>query len=642
MAATNAAPKRSVQACARCRQQKMKCSGDPAPCERCARFGRECVFEPVNAAPPAFAPQAVHHHHHHHHQHQQHQPPLTPSEGSLTLDYRDHQRRSTPNTRKRSLDAVSTGDPSPGTRTRPPPSRRGGLLPSATTPYSSVQELESNRQLWPGEYQTPSDGRERRDGSILQGSPAGARESEAGTADRSCLVSCLAEAGISTTDAHELFRLFGERLSPFLPSFYATDFNTLPSQPVLVLAAIHAVSRYLPDSDALRDRICRILRRLLADLILQPTTDQNGAAMVENMQGLVLLYSCCEATGAISDQPQGASFDMLTLKGIAEAYAVKLKLGVNCALNQFSADKLPLIWVVWLYTMSHHCSVLHGCPRTLSGSIELLRVKAALEQTVDHPRIRLLLGECELCLLWERASAVQGSTPQTVYEALDCWTAEWQSFLSGAAAPGRHLFFHYFFTRFHLLTHLVGETGEPYIATGESLDAARDFLQWLGSLSPISKDRLRYLTDFAFVLMAYVCLYVLRALQGNVVLPDNQDELLKLVQDVAALMRSLGARADTRPTVYGHALETMCKQYQATRFDALPTNSALSLPTAGAVPSLTQPSQVSMGLPMATDGMMDEEILRQSRVSPGFWTLDPDLSVFDGIMAGIPAPEGSE
>ncbi|KAL3443907.1 hypothetical protein BJX65DRAFT_297983 [Aspergillus insuetus] len=632
------APSRRVHAAAskRC----MKCSGDPAPCERCARFGRECIFEPVTTN-PAFAPRAAHHHHHHHQQ-----PPLTPSDGSLTLDYRDHQRRSPPNTRKRSLDAVSTGNTSPGTgtRTRPPPSRHGGLLPSAATPYSSVQELEINRQLWHGEYQTPSDGHttgdpERRDVSV---SPAAGGRRGSSTADRSSLLPCLAEAGITTADAQELFRLFGERLSPFLPSFYATDFNTLPSQPVLVLAAIHAVSRYLPASDALRDRTCRILRRLLSELILQPTTDQASIAMVENMQGLVLLYSCCEATGAISAQQQGASLDMLTLKGIAEAYAVKLKLGVNCALNQISTDKLPLIWVVWLYTMSHHCAVLHGCPRTLSGSIELLRVKAALEQTVDHPRIRLLLGECELCLLWERATAVQGSTPQTVYEALDCWNAEWHTFLSGAAAQGRHLFFHYFFTRFHLLTHLASETGELYIATGESLDAARDFLHWIGSLSPISKDRLRYLTDFAFVLMAYVCLYVLRALQGNVVLPDNEDELLKLVLDVAALMKSLGARADTRPTVYGHALETMCKQYQASKLDGLPTNPALSLHTAGAVPSLSQPSQVNLGLPMATDGIMDEEILRQTRVSPGFWTLDPDLSVFDGIMAGIPVPEGSE
>jgi hypothetical protein len=162
------------------------------------------------------------------------------------------------------------------------------------------------------------------------------------------------EAGITLADAQELFKLFGERLSPFIPSFYATDFNSLPSEPLYVLAAINAVARYLPDSDALRDRICRILHRLVSDLILQLTGDQASAAMVENMQGLVVLYSCCEATGPSPDHRQGDSgFDMLTLKGIAEAYAVKCKIGVDCALNKVSSDKLPLVWVVWLYTMSH-------------------------------------------------------------------------------------------------------------------------------------------------------------------------------------------------------------------------------------------------------------------------------------------------
>ncbi|KAL2811585.1 hypothetical protein BJX63DRAFT_433261 [Aspergillus granulosus] len=622
-----AAPKRSVQACSRCRQQKMKCSGDPAPCERCARFGRECIFEPANtnsAAP--FVPRP---------DYQQQQPPLTPSDGSLSLDHRDPPHRSTPGGRKRSLDAASTGYSSRAARPRPPPSRHTDLLPSAATPYSSVQELETNRQIWSGGYETPSDGHSA-DGQRRE------RDSNS-FGDRACLRRYLAEADITVADAQELFKLFGERIAHFIPSLYATDFNNLPTEPIYALAAIHAVARYLPDSDALRGRICRILRQLLSELILQPITDPASTAMVENMQGLVVLYSCCEATGPVPDHRQrGASFDMLTLKGIAEGYAVKLKLGLDCALGKVCGDKLPWVWVVWLYTMSHHCAVIHGCPRTLSGSMEFLRIKAALEQTVDHPRIRLLLGECELCLLWEKAFAVQGSSPQTVHEALDHWKAQWQGFLTGAAAQGRHLYFHFFFTRFHLLTHLVNESGEYYIAMGESLDAAQDFLHWVRSLSPISKDRLRYLCDFAFVLMAYVCLYTLRALRSGVVLPESQREFLRMVKDAATLMQSLGVRADTRPTVYGYALEAMCKQYQTTVMDGLSTSPALNLQEPREVSSLSRQSQVNMDLPMAAEGLMDEDILRQSRLSPGFWTLDPDLSVFDGIMAGIPVPEEAQ
>ncbi|KAL2842529.1 hypothetical protein BJY01DRAFT_249015 [Aspergillus pseudoustus] len=606
-----AAPKRSVQACSRCRQQKMKCSGDGPPCERCARFGRECVFEPANTTTFVSS-----------HQQQQHQPPLTPSDGSLPLDRREQRHR-----RKRSLDALSTADSGRTTRP-PPPSQQAGLLPSAETPYSSVQELETNRQLWPGGYRTPSE-------SQSAGERGGRRGPDSSDAS---LLPCLAEAGITLSDAQELFRLFGERLSPFIPSFYATDFGTLPTEPVYVLAAIYAVARYLPDSDALRDRIYRILHRLLSDLILQPAPDQSITAMLEKMQGLVVLYACCEATGPIPDRQSGARFDMLSVKGIVEAYLVKLKIRVDRALDKFSGDKLlPSIWVVWLYTMSHHCAVIHGCPRTLSASTELLRAKAALEKD-DHPRIHLLLGECELCLLWERVLASPESSPQTVAEAMDRWKGEWQDFLSGAAAQGRHLYFHYFFTRFHILTHLPTETGELYVAVGESLDAAQDFLGWIKSLSPISKDRLRYLCDFAFVLMAYVCLYILRTLQSGAVLPESQKRFLEMVHDVAAMMRSLGTRADTRPAIYGHALVAMCKQ--STQINYLPTGPALVVQGGGDMSDLPRPTPINMDLSMVPDGPMDDdEMLRQSRLSPSFWTIDPDLSVFNGIMAGIPVPE---
>ncbi|KAL3476623.1 hypothetical protein BJX99DRAFT_270292 [Aspergillus californicus] len=533
----------------------MKCSGDPAPCERCARFSRDCVFEPANTAPGT------------QHQHRQYPPPLTPSEGSLSIDPPDHQVRN-----------ISSPVSSPGAR--------------------------------------PSD------------------------RDRTGLFACLAEAAITPAEALELFTLFGERISVFIPSLSATDFTTLPTQPVYVLAAIHAVARYLPDSTDLHDRIGRILRRLISELVFQPTANQSNTAMAENMQGLVLLYSCCEATGPNhEDQQAFPYFDMLTLKGIAEAYAVKIKVGLDCPLDKVSNDKLPLVWVVWLYTMSHHCAVLHGCPRTLSGSVELLRAKSALEQTVDHPRVRVLLGECELCLLWERAYSIQRSCPETVHDALDRWKSQWQSFLTGATAPGRQLYFHFYFTRFHLLTHLVNEAGEIYVAMNESLGAAQDFLQWIKDLSPISKDRLRYLCDFAFVLMAYVCLYVLRALQSGVVLPGNPKGFLQLVQDAASLMQSLGARADTRPVIYGGALVVMCRQYQASQTDGASSGAANSLRESGEVLNLARQTEVNVDLPMAADALMDEDLLRQSRLSPSFWTLDPDLSVFDGIMAGIPVPE---
>ncbi|CRG91031.1 putative transcriptional regulatory protein PB1A11,04c [Talaromyces islandicus] len=629
MTSSNAAPKRSGQACSRCRQQKMKCSGDPGPCERCARLGRECIFEPVCDTTSARL---------RHHQQQ----PLTPSDGPHSLDTLDHQHRSTSATRKRSLEAARMrGSWQGGRPRRPPPLSHGDLLPTVANPYSSVQELEICPQAWTGTGRHNASSNQHRGTSASSASLHRARHDDS----TSSLLECLAEADIAVADAQELFLLFGERLSPFIPSFYATDFNSLPGEPVFALAAIYAVARYLPGSAALRGRVRSILRRLIFELLMYPAPEQSRTT-AEKMQGLVIMYACCEATGP--DLNEGQSLDMLTLKGITEAYAVKLKIGTGNSVDKDIFRSLSLVWVVWLYTMSHHCAIIHGCPRTLSATTELLRAKATLEQAIDHPRIRLLLGECELCLLWEKTCSIPESSPEIIYDALGQWQIEWQDFLIGgpaneyrvniAGAAGRQLYFHFYFTRFHLLTHLVDESGELYVAVGESLDTAHDFLQWITSLSPISRDRLRYLCDFGFVLMAYVCLYVLRALRNGVVRPRCKPDFLILVHEVAALMQSFGARADTRPIVYGCALEVMCKQYQSTQVDAQSPGLGVNLQDAGDALNLSQPAEANLGLAMATDPLVDSH---QSRLFPDFWTLDPDLSVFDGMMAGIPVPEES-
>ncbi|KAL4745608.1 hypothetical protein BDW72DRAFT_186417 [Aspergillus terricola var. indicus] len=623
--------KRPGQACTQCRKKKTRCSGDSAPCERCAMLGLDCTLKPANTAAAAFPPRSQ--------QHQQHRPaPLTPSDGSPCTRSRVRNGRFISSSRKESLEAMRTGKSSSRIRVRPRPARDACLLPTvaAATPYSSVQKLEPDQQSCSAAYPTPSESQGTGDRRDWVSSP----DAQCSDRDRTDLAACLAEVAIPPAEALELFTLFGERISPFIPSLYATDFRTLPSQPLYVLAAIYAVARYLPDSTALCDRVGRILRRLISELIFRPTANQSDTAKAENMQGLVVLYACCEATGPNhEDQQAFPYFDMLFLKGIAETYAAKIKLGLDCPLDKVSDDRLPLVWVVWLYTMSHHCAVLHGCPRTLSD-VELLRVKSALEQTVDHPRIRLLLGECELCLLWERAFSIQGSCPKTVHDLLDQWKSQWQDFLTGAAAPSQQLYFLFYFTRFHLLTHLVDEAGEIYIAMNESLDAAQDFLQWFKDLSPISKDRLRYLCDIAFVLMAHVCLYVVRALRSGLVLARIRKEFLQLVQDAAVLMQSLSVRLDTRPAIYGCTLVSMCRQYQTSQIDGISAGAASSLRDS-AEANLPRQAELDMELPMAAEALMDEELLRQSRLSPGFWTLEPDISVFDGIIASIPVFEES-
>ncbi|KAL2837016.1 hypothetical protein BJX68DRAFT_25625 [Aspergillus pseudodeflectus] len=604
--------RRSLQACTRCRQQKMKCSGD-APCDRCAKFGRECVFEPANtvtttsSVSSSSAPL---------------QQPLTPSDRSNPLNAIDQDDRREPRGRKRSFHEI-VNNPDYGRRSYYQPARYGELVPEGDTPYSTVQGLEEH-QLWTPDYNTIDTASDR-----------------CSINDTKSLASCLADANITVAEAHEMFALFGERMAPFIPTLYATDFGRLPAEPVYALATIYTIARYLPDSTSLRGRVGRILRPLLADLVLSPATS-NPMTAVGNMHGLAILYGCSEATGPSpgSKHEPTDNFDMLTLKGIAEAYAVKTKLGVDCYLTKVSAQ-LPLLWVVWLYTMSHHCAVIHGCPRPLSGSAELLRAKALLEQSVDHPRIRVLLGECDLFLLWEKLINTPGATPATIEDALHTWNVDWQRSFTSAPSAGRHLQFHFFFTRFHLLTHLLDVGGAHRVAVAESLDAAQEFLQCIRGLSPIAKDRLRYLGDFAFVLMAYVSLYILRALASNVTSPGRKTEFLQLVNELGSMMQSLGPQTDTRPCVYGVALRSMCKQHENSPLEELsPRVENVNLPHGlVSIPSLTQGSQTEPELSMPANATMDPAMLSQSRYSTEIWGLSHDMSIFEGLMAGIPVPD---
>jgi hypothetical protein len=156
-----------------------------------------------------------------------------------------------------------------------------------------------------------------------------------------------------------MFHQFGERIAPFIPCLYEVDFAQLPlgSDALFGLAAIYAIARYLPDSLRLRSSLCVLLRRRLRDVIFETPSHSSSQCpdglSTGTMQGLVVLYSCCEATAPHSpthseDEPP----DILTVRSIAEGYALKMRIGGLYKLGTPHC-LLPYIWLLWLYTMSH-------------------------------------------------------------------------------------------------------------------------------------------------------------------------------------------------------------------------------------------------------------------------------------------------
>jgi hypothetical protein len=98
--------------------------------------------------------------------------------------------------------------------------------------------------------------------------------------------------------------------------------------------------------------------------------------------------------------------------------------------------------------------------------------------------------------------------------------------------------------------------------TPATLDAAQCFVGYMTRLSPIAKYRLRYMCDYGFVMIAYACVFIIRALSASteeaVVVEARRRELLGNVIDAAALMQSYMASKESRPAVYGHALDKLC------------------------------------------------------------------------------------
>jgi len=131
-------------------------------------------------------------------------------------------------------------------------------------------------------------------------------------------------------------------------------------------------------------------------------------------------------------------------------------------------------------------------------------------------------------------------------------------------AEGRQLHFHYLCTRF-ALCRLVLSSDYGSDATAlrmAKLDAGSAILRFISTVSPVIQDRLRYICDVAFIMLAFVGASILGDLKIATDIPEHgvitKNSLLADVDGVATLLLSFGAKDDLRPAIYGRALKGVC------------------------------------------------------------------------------------
>lgn len=360
----------------------MKCDGDgSSTCARCQRVGAACIFEPAwKASAQKHAPSSV----------------LRGDRGQLGDTSYGPSPPDSANFHKRrrlNLDTLSTTSSPSGGESR--------------MPYTTVLDLEGTS----AEHVRETSRVIRRNGS-------------SGSA-----YDYDAKIGIPIDEALEMYQLFGQRVAPFMPTYVDIDFTKQPATPLFLLAAIYTIARYLPETTTLRVKCGSALRELLEGLLFERTDNKDDAFFVDTLHGLAILYSYCEANDRdASGDDECWRFDMLSMKGIIEAYAVKIGLPGVHSTKMRKVPVFQLYWL-WLYTFSHYTATVHGCARTLWAAADVYQAQHWVELHYDNPRVLTLLGEVELCLLWERVAFASTFTPQTVDEELAQWHEKWRRFL---------------------------------------------------------------------------------------------------------------------------------------------------------------------------------------------------------------------
>lgn len=142
-----------------------------------------------------------------------------------------------------------------------------------------------------------------------------------------------------------------------------------------------------------------------------------------------------------------------------------------------------------------------------------------------------------------------------------------------ATKEGRRLRFHCKFAQFYWVIS-VRERASPTV-TSEALEAGRAFLHCITKASPVIKGRVKYMPEFGFVMLVFVCCFILRALEPirhstsrgketKVHLdPSLKAAVVQDVEDVADLLISLSHTRESVTAAYGRALQGACKSLGA-------------------------------------------------------------------------------
>ncbi|KAL6691175.1 hypothetical protein J3F84DRAFT_387037 [Trichoderma pleuroticola] len=402
------------------------------------------------------------------------------------------------------------------------------------------------------------------------------------------------DSPLSRAEMRQLLKIFCSRVLQSIPVFTKDDFKDpeliIERQPELIHAICYVTARYLPGGLS--------TVRLVYPKVLKFVQDKSAGAVwprtadIVSFRALVVLYAFSEIALPNIESPHSPYIlPTQLLKTVTEIYGTQLGLhrsidGARAMLSlphdqwQSSASYKRYTYWLWLFTMSHHSAIITRTPPSIRSDNSIRSAPELFAETNIEPRMRRLLGEVELCMLWEKANAVDSNfgewwcpsekaapacpSPSAVVNIvtrdLAAWRARYASFIEHGGF-GIGLDFHYRYSQFCLSTYAVchythvSDIDKRDLLVRTTLDHAVGMLSWLQQLSPVVRESLRYISDFAFVMLLYACMFIVQACESRHMLPEERCKNLKAVATAAQLLVDLGIHTFHFPLIYGRLLQ---------------------------------------------------------------------------------------
>ncbi|KXT10321.1 hypothetical protein AC579_1026 [Pseudocercospora musae] len=562
-------------ACVACRRLKMRCIGlETGCCNRCAKAKRECIVLPsrrghqANRSSQAVSSKVK--------GTSQHASPAswTASDGNR------HERHTTSPSDTLSpsnSDHIHARDPS---HSRHSSTHTGGMLVVLSSPG-----LSPSKTHMPQSHETSSNN----DGSHRNGT----------------------NVSLSESALEDLVRFFSQRLLYFVPILDSADLDHVPfvmrhRRPLAYCAALIA-AKFAPGAGHLYHQIVPHVHHFLRSLEGPLTQDEDSIWM--QLQAYAILYA--NGTSADISNPQVETDDTRRLnhwilKSSIETFALRLSLHQSFSdvrrlvqdgarhIQQTFAFRKYVYWL-WLFTLSHHFSIVTECPPSIRADYSIRTACFLLSQVEKPARITRMLAEVDLCMLWNAAGQSlpgldewwcpppQSQDPEAASRvlddadaALDVWSQRWGVHGEpNATYPGLDVnnngavLFHYRSTRFWLRvfsirvirsSRLIANSaflqneslGQLNVRlTLKSAEATEKMCRYLLDIPLIKRDSAKHIADFGFALIAFCGMYVLRIHELFGTAFPVLEGYVKTVEETGKVLTKMSVGINTIPVVYG-------------------------------------------------------------------------------------------